>query len=141
MDMKDFKLDTHKKITSGFVIPENYFDSFSEKVMEQLPRKESKVVSFYTKNKRILFSAAAILVLALSIPIVYQIQNKEEKLSSNDVENYIVNHTSLSDEDIINLLDQEDIDKLKIDTPIEKEALEEVLSSTTNLEQYITNEN
>ncbi len=139
--MKDFKLDTHPKITSGFIIPEDYFDTFSEKVMQKLPKEEPKVVSFYAKNKRLLFSAAAILVVALSIPIVYQIQNREQELSSNDVENYIVNHTSLSDEDIVNLLDQEDIDKLNIETPIEKEALEEVLSSNTNLEQYITNEN
>lgn len=139
--MKDFKLDTHPKITPGFIIPEDYFDTFSEKVIQQLPKEEPKVVSFYAKNKRLLFSAAAILVVALSIPIVYQIQNREQELSSNDVENYIVNHTSLSDEDIVNLLDQEDIDKLNIETPIEKEALEEVLSSNTNLEQYITNEN
>jgi len=141
MDMKDFKLDTNEKINSGFKIPEHYFDTLSEKVMQQLPKDEPKVVSFYARNKRWMYSAAAVLVLSLSIPIVYQMQNREEELTSSEVETYIVNHTTLSDDDIVNLLDQEDIDKLKIDTPIEKEALEEVLSNNTDLEQYITNEN
>jgi len=139
--MKDFKLDTNEKITSGFTIPEHYFDAFSEKVLQQLPKEEPKVVSFYARNKRWMYSAAAVLVIALSIPIVYQIQNREAELTSSEVESYLVNHTTISDDDIVNLLEQEDIDQLKIDTPIEKEALEEVLSSNTDLEQYITNEN
>jgi len=141
MNMKDFKLDTNNKITSGFKIPDNYFETFSEKVMNQLPKEEPKVVSLYHRNKRWLYSAAAVLVIALSIPIVYQIQNREQELTSKEVESYLVNRTTLSDDDIVNLLEQEDIDKIKIETPIEKESLEEVLSNNSELEQYITNEN
>ena len=138
--MKDYKLDTNEKITSGFKIPDNYFDDFSEKVMLQLPKEEPKVLSFYARNKRWIYSAAAVLVLALSVPIVYQMQNKEQETTSNEVESYLVNHTTLSDDDVVNLLDQEDIDKLKkTDTPIEKEALEDALSNNTEIEQYITN--
>lgn len=140
--MKDFKLDSNEKITSGFKTPDDYFDGFSKKVMQRLPKKEPKVLSFYAKNKRWIYSTAAVLVLALSVPIVYQMQNKELETTSNEVENYLVNHTTLSDDDVVNLLDQVDIDKLKkADTPIEKEALEEALSNNTEIEQYITNEN
>jgi hypothetical protein len=137
--MKDFKLDTNEKITSGFKIPDNYFDDFSEKVMQRLPKEEPKVISFYARNKRWIYSAAAVLVLALSVPIVYQMQNKEAEMSSSEVENYLVNNTTLSDDDIVNLLEQEDIDKLKEEAPIEKEALEEALSNNPEIEQYITN--
>jgi hypothetical protein len=137
--MKDFKLDTNEKITSGFKIPENYFDDFSEKVMLRLPKEEPKVISFYARNKRWIYSAAAVLVLALSVPIVYQMQNKEAEMTSSEVENYLVNNTTLSDDDIVNLLEQEDIDKLKEEAPIEKEALEEALSNNPEIEQYITN--
>ena len=137
--MKDFKLDTNEKITSGFKIPDNYFDDFSEKVMQRLPKEEPKVISFYAKNKRWIYSAAAVLVLALSVPIVYQMQNNEAEMTSSEVENYLVNNTTLSDDDIINLLEQEDIDKLKEEAPIEKEALEEALSNNPEIEQYITN--
>lgn len=137
--MKDFKLDSNEKITSGFKIPDNYFDDFSEKVMQRLPKEEPKVISFYARNKRWIYSAAAVLVLALSVPIVYQMQNKEAEMTSSEVENYLVNNTTLSDDDIVNLLEQEDIDKLKEEAPIEKEALEEALSNNPEIEQYITN--
>jgi hypothetical protein len=140
--MKDFKLDSNEKITSGFKIPDTYFDDFSEKVMQRLTKEEPKVISFYAKNKRWLYSAAAVVVLALSVPIVYQMQNNETEMTSKEVESYLVNHTTLSDDDVVNLLDQEDIEKLKKgDTPIAKEALEDVLSNNTEIEQYITNEN
>jgi hypothetical protein len=137
--MKDFKLDSNEKITSGFKIPDHYFDDFSEKVMQQLPKEEPKVISFYARNKRWIYSAAAVLVLALSVPIVYHMQNNDTEMTSSEVENYLVTNTTLSDDDIVNLLEQEDIDQLKETTPIEKEALEEALSNTPEIEQYITN--
>lgn len=137
--MKDFKLDTHPKITSGFTIPENYFDTFSEKVLQQLPKEEPKVISFYARNRTWIYSAAAVLVLALSIPVVYQLQNNQNEMSTNEVETYITQHTTVSDDDIVDLLDQEDIDKLKTDVPIENEVLEDVLSNNSEIEQYITN--
>jgi hypothetical protein len=137
--MKDFKLDTNEKISSGFKIPDNYFDDFSKKVMQRLPKEEPKVISFYARNKRWIYSAAAVLVLALSVPIVYQMQNKEAEMTSSEVENYLVNNTTLSDDDIVNLLEQEDIDKLKTETPIAQDALEDILSNNSEIEQYITN--
>jgi hypothetical protein len=137
--MKDFKLDTNEKISTGFKIPEGYFDAFSEKMLLQLSKEEPKVISFYARNKTWMFSVAAVLVIALSIPIVNQLQNIQNEMTTSEVETYITQHTSVSDDDIVNLLDQEDIDKLKIDTPIEDEALEDILSKNSELENYITN--
>ncbi len=137
--MKDFKLDTNEKISTGFKIPEGYFDTFSEKMLLQLSKEEPKVISFYARNKTWMFSVAAVLVIALSIPIVNQLQNIQNEMTTSEVETYITQHTSVSDDDIVNLLDQEDIDKLKIDTPIEDEALEDILSKNSELENYITN--
>lgn len=139
--MNDFKLNRNEKITSGFKVPENYFDGFSEKVMQQLPKEEPKVISFYAKNKKILFSIAAVLVIALSISLVFKIQNKEQEMSSDEVENYLVYHTNLSDDYIVSLLEQEDIENIKVSNSIENEAIEDILSNNSELEQYITNEN
>ncbi len=143
MDMKDFKIETSEKITTGFHIPEGYFNTFSEKVMQQIPKQEPKVISINTRNKRWIYLAtAAILVLALSLPIINQLQNKEEEeISSTEIENYLTLNKSVSDDEILNLLEQEDIDKLKITTSISNDALEDELSNNTNMEQYITNEN
>ena len=139
--MKDFKLETNEKINTGFKVPENYFESFSVRVMQQLPKEEVKVISFYNRNKRWIYSAAAVLIIALTIPTIYQIQNKQQEISTNDVESYIVNHSTISDDDIVNLLEQDDIDKIKTDVSVENDAIEEVLTNNTELEQYITNEN
>lgn len=139
MDMKDFKIDTSEKITTGFQIPEDYWDAFSEKVIQRIPKEEAKVISFYARNKSWMYSAAAILVLALSLPIVNHLQNKEQELSSTEIENYLTQNKSVSDDDLVNLLEQEDIDELKVNTPVSEDALEDELSNNTDLEQYITN--
>ncbi|WP_396169380.1 hypothetical protein [Flavobacterium sp.] len=141
MDMKDFKIDTSEKITTGFQIPEGYWEAFSEKVMQRIPKEEPKVISFYARNKKWIYTAAAILILTLSLPIVNQLQNKEQELSSTEIENYLTLNKSVSDDDLVNLLEQEDIEKLKVNTPITKDALEDELSNNIDLEQYITNEN
>jgi len=141
MDMKEIKMETNEKITSGFKTPEGYWDDFSEKVMQQLPNNEPKIISFYSSRKKWIYSTAAILVIALSFPIINHLQNKEEELSSSEIENYLTMNKSVSDDEIVNLLEQEDIDNLIISTPITKEAIEDELSNNTELEQYITNAN
>ncbi len=139
--MKEIKMETNEKITSGFKTPEGYWDDFSEKVMQQLPNNEPKIISFYSSRKKWMYSTAAILVIALSLPIINHLQNKEEELSSSEIENYLTMNKSVSDDEIVNLLEQEDIDNLIISTPITKEAIEDELSNNTELEQYITNAN
>ena len=85
--MKYFKLNNHPKINSGFQTPDYYFDDFSEKLMQQLPENEPKVISIFSKRKNWMYACAAVLVLALSIPFVYQNQNNE--IDSATLENYL----------------------------------------------------
>jgi len=140
--MKPFKLDTQHKITSGFTFPESYFDNFSQKVTQQLPEKSSKFISFYAQNQRWIYSAAAILVIALTISITYQIQNNEDEISTTEVENYLIHHTNLCDDDVLNLLNQDDIEKLQnLNKPLEGQMIEDVLSNNIELEEYISSEN
>jgi len=111
--MKDFKLDIPEKINTGFIIPNNYFDNFSDRVLIQLPIKESKIISFYARNKKWIYSAAAILILSLSLPLVYKMDNSEEQLNAVDIENYLTQQSTISEDELINLLEQEDIDQLR----------------------------
>ena len=69
--MKEFKLDTNPKIRTGFKTPELYFDTLSEKVMQQLPKKESKVISIFRNKKHIVLMVAAIFVMALLVPSLF----------------------------------------------------------------------
>ncbi|HCQ12960.1 hypothetical protein [Flavobacterium sp.] len=140
--MNDFKLDNEPKIKSGFQIPENYFDTLSEKVMNQLPKEEPKVVSLWDRNKRWIYSAAAILVLSLTIPLANQFQSASTEVAtteSNEIENYLAYHASLSDEEIIKLLDKEDIAEIEVTNSLDEEALKQALNEDSNTEYYITN--
>ena len=134
--MKEFKLDNHK-IDAGFKIPDNYFDTFPDKVMKVLPASEPKVIPFFGSGRWI-FAAAAILILALALPILNKLTVSSQP-NITELENYISYHSSISDEDIVDLLETEDIEKIKIEQFLEDKAVEDILTSDADLEHYILN--
>lgn len=137
--MNDFKLDNEPKIKSGFIIPDNYFDNFSEKVMLKLSKNEPKVVSIWGKNIKWIYAIAAVLVISLSIPFINFNQVNSNKASNAVIENYLSYHSTITDDDIVELLDYEDLTKLNIPTNIEDKEVEDLLTENINIEQYITN--
>lgn len=136
--MKSFKLDNEPKITSGFTTPEGYFDSFSDKVLTQLPKEEPKVISIFSRRKIWYYTAAAVVVMMLSIPLYTNYFSTSDEVDALALEDYITNHTTISEDEIANLLDQEDLEKMKLDLNLEDEAVEDILLNNTDLEQYIT---
>lgn len=135
--MKDFKLDNEPKITSGFTIPDGYFDTFSEKVLAQLPKKETKVVSIFSSRKTWYYAAAAMLVLMLSVPLYTKYSTNMEEIDSATLENYIAYQSNISQDEIVDLLEQEDLDKMKLELNVDDQEIEDALNSNSNLEQYI----
>lgn len=135
--MKDFKLDNEPKITSGFITPDGYFDRFPDKVLAQLPKQEPKVISIFSSRKTWYFAAAAVLILMLSIPFYTKYSTQSEEIDSATLENYIAYQSTISEEQIVDLLEQEDLDKMKLDFNIDDEAIEDALNTNSNLEQYI----
>jgi flagellar basal body-associated protein FliL len=138
--MKIFKLDNTPKIESGFKTPENYFDTFSARIMQQLPKEEPKTISLFSRRKTWIYAAAAILVLALTLPVVYNnFYSPSPEIDEATLENYISYNTSISDTDLVNLLDEKDIQKIDIGMNIEDKAIENELSENQNLEHYLLN--
>ena len=135
--MKDFKLDNENKITSGFTTPDSYFDTFSEKLLAQLPKQEPKVISIFSSRKTWYFAAAAILILVLSIPLYTEYSTQHEEIDSATLENYIACQSNISEDEIVNLLEQEDLDKMKLEFNVDDKEIEDVLNSNLNLEQYL----
>jgi len=135
--MKNFKLGNEPKITSGFTTPDGYFDTFSEKVITQLPKQEPKVISIFSSKKVWYFAAAAVLILMLSIPLFTKYSTQQEEIDSATLENYIAYQSNISEEEIVNLLEQDDLDKMKLDFNIDDAAIEDALKSNSNLEQYL----
>lgn len=137
--MKTFKLDNEPKIETGFIVPENYFEDFSAKMMQQLPKNEPKVISVFAKKKTWMYAAAAIMVLALSLPIYNNYFSHSSEIDETTLENYITYHSTVSDTDLVNLLDEQDIQKIIVDLDIEDITIENELSQNKNLEQYLLN--
>lgn len=137
--MRTFKLDSEPKLTSGFTVPENYFEDFSAKMMQQLPKNETKVISIFAKQKTWMYAAAAILVLALSIPIYTNYFSDSSEIDNATLENYITYQSTVSRTDLVNLLDEQDIQKMSVDLGIEDLTIENELSQNKNLEQYLLN--
>lgn len=137
--MKTFKLDNELKINTGFTVPENYFENFSAKMMQHLPENEPKIISFYARKKTWMYAAAAILVLALSIPIYTNYFRNSSEIDTATLENYITYQSTVSATDIVNLLDEQDIQKMTVDLDIEDITIENELSQNKNLEQYLLN--
>ena len=136
--MNDFKLENNAKINSGFVTPENYFDDFSEKLMAKLPAQEPKVISFYAINRSWIYSAAAILVIAFTIPVMNLWNEKPEVAYHTEVENYITNQSTITNDDLVELLEIEDIEQLKAENAIDI-SQDDVLSESTDIEYTILN--
>jgi cell division protein FtsL len=135
--MKNFNLGNEPKITSGFTTPDGYFDTFSEKVLAQLPKQETKVISIFSSKKVWYFAAVAILILMLSIPLFTKYSTQQEEIDTVTLENYIAYQSNISEEEIVNLLEQDDLDKMKLDFNIDDATIEDALKSNSNLEQYL----
>ena len=135
--MKTFKLENEPKIQTGFKIPENYFDNLSIKIMEQLPASEPKVISIFKKRKSLILMAAAILILALMIPILNNLSTTKKELDSTTLENYITYQSNVNQYDLISVLETEDITNMNTSIVLEDQAVEDVLSTNSNLENLI----
>lgn len=136
--MKPFKLDNEPQITSGFTTPEGYFDTFAYQVLSKLPKEEPKVISIFSRKKTWYYAAAAVAVMLLSIPVYNNFYGNSEEVDAVALEDYIDNHATISDEEIASLLEQEDLEKMKLELNLQDEAVEDILINNSDLEQYIT---
>jgi flagellar basal body-associated protein FliL len=135
--MKTFKLEDEPKIESGFKTPENYFENFSAKIMQQLPENEPKVISLFQKRKIILMAVAAILVVAMMIPIYTLFSTNSKELDESTLENYITYQSSMNQYDLISELEAEDINRIKTTIPLEDETIEDILTTNSDTERLI----
>ncbi len=134
--MKDFNIDNHPKIEAGFKVPDNYFENF--KVI--LPQdKNVKVISIFSKTKTWVIALAAIFILTFGIANIIKNIPTTNQENIIELENYIANNTSISENDIAVLLSENDIEKLKVDIKIHYIDLENELYSNENLEEILIN--
>jgi phage regulator Rha-like protein len=135
--MKAFKLENEPKIETGFKTPENYFENFSVSLLEKLPQNEPKTISLFARNRKTFIAVAAVLVIALTIPIVNKYVTKSKELDEATLETYLSYQSNLNQYDLIHELDTNDIKNLDKNIALGDETIEDLLTSNANIEHLI----
>jgi len=136
--MKAFKLENEPKIESGLKTPEHYFEDFSSKVMQRLPKQKPKVIPIFQKRKITIMMVAAVLVITLMVPFLINLATKSKELDENTLENYLAYQSNMNQYDLISELDSDDINKIKTPIELEDETIEDFLTTNPNLEHLIS---
>lgn len=136
--MKSFNLENHPKIKSGFTTPEGYFEQFSEKLLATISEEEKPVISIFAKNKKWLMAVAAVLILGIMIPFLNKSNNEILSIDNASLENYLAYQTTISPEELVSTLSNEDFEAIETDLNLDDLAVENALSETNYLENYIT---
>lgn len=144
--MKNYDLENNDKIRTGFTIPEHYFEQFEAKIMQQISTqkttvKEVKVVSLIYRKQVWMSSIAALILLAVAIPVYFNMA-KENNMDSHSIENYLADQQHVNENEIIEHLSEEDINALEnslSESTDENDAIENYLSESEHLD-YILNE-
>lgn len=136
--MNKFSLDKYPKITSGFTVPENYFDNFPDNVMQKIRQEQPKKAKIFTL-KNFAYAAAAMIVGGLSIPFFTSKSNISlEQVDTATLENYISYQSTVSQYELINLMNENELDAMSVNLGLEDQAVEDILTSNPNFENYIT---
>ncbi|MEW5675827.1 hypothetical protein ABGT15_05900 [Flavobacterium enshiense] len=104
--MKKFDLHNDPKIKSGFKIPENYFEGFEDRLMQQLPETEVRVISLSKKRTTWISAVAAVFVVSLGFWLYTNYQNNELETST---QMYLAYQSDVTTEDIAAQLTDDDI--------------------------------
>ena len=136
--MKKFNLEKYPKTTPGFIVPDNYFEDFSKKVLSQLPDETNRVIPLYKQKSKLLIAVAAILVIGLFIPIFNQLSKPAEELDLTTLENHLSYQTNINQYDLISELDEDDLNKMGATIQLKDEIIEEHLSSNSDLESLLS---
>jgi len=135
--MKVFKLKNEPKIATGYKVPDAYFEDFQSKVNHRLNKNETPVISLFAQRKILILAIAAIFIIALSISLINVMNTSSSEIDKTTLENYLANNATISNDDIVELLNEDDINKIKIDLKIEDQTLEDILTANSNIEDYI----
>lgn len=136
--MKKFNLENIPKTTSGFIVPDNYFEDFSKKVLSQLADETNKVIPLYKQKSKLLMAVAAILVVGLFIPIYNQLSKPTEELDLTTLENHLSYQTNINQYDLISELDEDDLNKMEATIQLKDEIIEEHLSTNSDIERLLS---
>ncbi|MEY4432459.1 MAG: hypothetical protein RLZZ44_589 [Bacteroidota bacterium] len=136
--MKQFKLENDPKMTTGFIVPDHYFDDFSKKLLLQLPEQKNNVIPIFQKRKNLFVAVAAALLISLALSVYNQLSVQSDELDSITLENHLTYQTDFNQYELISELDEKDLDKMESTIQLNDETIEAILTTNSDLERLIT---
>jgi len=105
--MKEFKSIPEKKAKSPFIVPENYFETLSDRIVARVEDKqEVKVIPLYLQLKYQILASAAVILLFFGI--FWMTQKKETSGFDDDqIEYYLSYKQHLNTYDLISLMEDD----------------------------------
>jgi len=137
--MKDFKLDQHK-LKTGFKTPDGYFEGLADKVMQQLPEPQARVIPLY-RRKPVWLSAAAAFIIMLGFGIFFRsmlFTTQTVQPDAEAIENYLVYQQGISSYQLSQNLDQQDIAELNATIDVSHISAEDIEDYLSTEDIYIT---
>ena len=141
--MKHFDLENNDTIKTGFKTPNHYFEEFEAKMLQQIlienaANKEVKVISLFYKKQVWMSSIAALILVAIAIPVYFNLKN-ENNLDALTIEHYLAQQ-NVGTTEIADHLTDDDIIELEASLQVstsEKNEIEAYLLETDNLESLL----
>lgn len=82
-------------------------------------------------------AVAAVLVLALLIPIAYQVNQKNKDIDTVTLENYLAEESNLNPYELIGEIEPENSNPISNTTELSPETIEEILINNPNIENLV----
>lgn len=125
--MEYFNLENGPKIKAGFKAPDSYFEGFTERLMQQLPEQEVKVVPLYMRRPVWMTAVAAVFVVMLTLGIFFKTNTETTQPDDAAIENYLVYQANINTYDLVQAMDEQDIAELENTIGVSDEAIEDYL--------------
>lgn len=131
-----FSLDSSPKIETGFKASDDYFDQLQTSLSQKIKENEVHVVALH-QHKKWYFAVAAIVILSISISAYFLLNN--QTLHHDDVEEYLHYQSSISQEDVYQDFDDQDVETLenKLELALHENEIEHFLDSQNINEYYL----
>ncbi len=134
--MKNFEIENSPKVKSGFKVPDDYFDQFSEKLFQRIQEDDKPVISIFREYYQAVIAVAAVLIVGLLI--TFNTSNSQE-INQTELENYFAYHSNMNQYDLADILNEDDIDNIHIDYNLESDEMADYLDSHSNVQLLMNN--
>ena len=104
--------DSNSKNKTGFSVPDNYFENVEDAILNKIEAEDSiPVISLFNK-KTLLFVASIAACIVLVFSIFKNNDVSVNDIATTEIENYLETNQTISETELLSLLDNEDINQL-----------------------------